>query len=366
MSRKRLGSIDPSRARDARTSAQEAAATKRKSALGSAPPIAKVAASVSEKIEAEMAGLKKENRDLAEKGRALDTAASEGRLVVALDLASIDPIALSRDRRQLQKSGEEWAALKASIQARGQQTPIEVSANGSLDGPAYDLISGLRRLSVLEELHQETGEDRFATVLAFVRQMPDTVPKMIAMIEENEIRQDISFFERGRICSVATAEGAFDTVETAIDTLFEPANRNRRYKIRCFVTVYEEIGTLLDFPEQIGERLGIALAKAIREGRGGMLVSAFEHRNTRFAKPQDELALLAEFVAQKGPFAPASSTKAVRKEKSSIEAEWHGEDGASIKAKSLGGKITLTLKGLPDLDQTSLQSLVNDLVKKHR
>lgn len=366
MTRKRLGSIDPSRARDVRTSAKESALTKRKSALGSGPPIAQVAASVTEKIESEMSELRQENRALSQKAGALDAALSEGRVVVSLGLDQIDPKALSRDRRHLRKDGEEWAALKASIQTRGQQVPIEVTENGSGSDTQFDLVSGLRRWSVLEELFRETGEVRFSRVLAFVREMPETVPKMIAMIEENEIRHDISFFERGRICSVAASQGLFASVDEAVEALFENSNRNRRYKIRCFVTVYDEIGTLLDFPEHIGERLGISLAKALRQGRGGDLKAELEDRNTRFEQPADELGLLGDFASQKGVFGNAAKSAVVKDSKLPIEAEWNGSSGAQIKAKASKGKVTLSLKGLPDLDQSGLEELIKIFASKHR
>jgi len=366
MSRKRLGGTDPSRARDARTTAEATARGKRKSALGSGPPIAQVAASVSESIGAEVSHLKRENKALTEKGRALDTAVAEGRLVVSLDLKEIDPLVLARDRRQLQKDGEDWAALKASIASRGQQVPIEVTKNSSDDDPGYELVSGLRRWSVLEELYRETGEDRFSRVLAFVRSMDETVPKMVAMIEENEVRQDVSFFERGRVCSVAATKGFFDSVDDAISVLFESSNRNRRYKIRCFATIYDEIGSLLDYPEELGERVGIALAKAIREGRADDLKKALENRDARYEDSGQELAVLNDFLSNRGQFAAAPSKLDPRSSADAVSANWDGGGGARIEAKASGGKVTLTLKGMAGVDSEELEGLVTFLASKRQ
>lgn len=359
MSRKRLGGIDPSRARDARTSAEESARSKRKSALGSSPPIAQVAASVSETIGSEVVELKRENKELSEKGAAFDAALREGRVVEALNLEEIDPLAISRDRRQLHKDGEDWAALKASLLARGQQVPVEVTRTPG--GAGYDLVSGFRRWSALAELYAETGDQSFSRVLAFVREIPDTVPKIVAMIEENEIRQNISFFERGRVCALAVADGYFGDVDAAVNGLFESSNRNRRYKIRCFVTVYEEIGSLLDYPEEIGERLGIALAKALREGRGQALIDYLENRDTKFETSAEELSLLGDFVGGTGTFAKLQSQS--NSKPILLIRTWANAGGGSIEAKSQKGKVTLVLKGVPDVNEEELEALVNQLGK---
>lgn len=366
MSRKRLGGIDPSRARDARSSAEESARSKRASALGSGPPIAQVAASVSETIGSEITELKQANRALSEKGRELDAAKEAGRLVVELDLSDIDPMAISRDRRQLQKDGEEWAALKASISARGQQVPIEVTRRDGGEEPLYELVSGFRRWSALAELYQETRDVRFSKILAFVRDMPDTIPKMIAMVEENEIRHDISFFERGRVCALAVADGHFASVDEAVNVLFASSNRNRRYKIRCFVTVYEELGSLLDYPEELGERLGIALAKALREGRGAALVAALENRDTRFANAGQEMALLNAFVSGKGAFSVADETAVQMPSSDPVIASWTGSNNARIDAKVIGAKVTVTLKNADPVSASELEELVQLLAQKRQ
>ena len=359
MSRKRLGAIDPSRARDARSLAEDAARERRRAALGSGPPIAQVAGDVGQAIDAEVQRLRADNRALGEKGAAHDAAAAEGRLVQRIPLNRIERHALTRDRIRLDRAGEDWAQLKASLAARGQQTPIEVTPR---PGGGYDLITGLRRLSVLEELHQETGEDRFASVLAFVRADTATTEKLVAMIEENEIRQDLSFFERGRIASLAAHEGLFADIDQAIDTLFSPANRNRRYKIRCFAAIHQALGGRLTFPEAIGERLGLALARTLRDdpGAAARLRAALARPVTTAAT---EMALLADFAAGRGVFADASPPTRTPADKPP-RAEWRGAGGARVTAVQKGARVAITLDGLDHLDQQTLESLVAWLGKR--
>ncbi|MBD3766047.1 MAG: ParB N-terminal domain-containing protein, partial [Rhodobacterales bacterium] len=78
---------------------------------------------------------------------------------------------------------EEMAALRASLAARGQQTPIEVV---ELAPGRYGLISGARRLAALRALAEETGEARFARVQALLRPFSAASDAYLAMVEENE------------------------------------------------------------------------------------------------------------------------------------------------------------------------------------
>lgn len=204
----------------------------------------------------------------------LAQARAEGRLVQRLPLRAIDEGYLVRDRLVL--ADEEMEALKESLRARGQQTPIEVvqlargghtAPPGQRDG-RFGLISGWRRLSALRALHAETGEERFATVQALLRR-PDTAAEAyLAMVEENEIRASLSHYERARIAARATEIGAFPGVKQAVQGLFASASRARRSKIYSFLTVYGALDGVLRFPVAIPERLGLRLAQALDAGEG--------------------------------------------------------------------------------------------------
>ena len=79
--------------------------------------------------------------------RTLATARETGRLVLDLPLEAIAADHLTRDR--LPVEDEEMVALKSSLAAHGQRTPIEVTPLTG-EGPGalpYGLISGWRRLA---------------------------------------------------------------------------------------------------------------------------------------------------------------------------------------------------------------------------
>jgi len=91
----------------------------------------------------------------------------------------------------------EMEALKTSLSAHGQRTPIEVEDLGQEpDGShRFGLISGWRRLTALKALYAETGEDRFGRVLALLRKPHDRADAYISMVEENEIRAGLSYYD---------------------------------------------------------------------------------------------------------------------------------------------------------------------------
>lgn len=202
------------------------------------PPIAHVASAA-----AEAAAFS----DLAQ---ALSEARAEGRLIQKLPLAEIEIGHLVRDRVAFDEA--EMAALRSSLEARGQQVPIEVVA---LDAGGYGLISGLRRVMALRDLGVEQ-------VLALVRKPDNSAQAYQAMVEENEIRAGISFYERARLGAEAARLGIYESPQAAIATLFAAASAAKRSKIGSFVRIHDELGDVLRFPAAIPERLGLALVAA--------------------------------------------------------------------------------------------------------
>lgn len=195
---------------------------------------------------------------LREVSDALRSAREEGRLLQRIPLDQVDTSYLVRDRIALNE--EDMATLVESLRARGQQTPIDVVP---LKEGLFGLISGLRRLSALKRLHAETGDPAFGSVLAHMRQPDQAGDAYLAMVEENEIRAGLSYYERARVVAKAAEAGAFDSDQAALKALFASASRPRRSKIGSFLGIYHALDGALRFPEAIAERQGLALAKAL-------------------------------------------------------------------------------------------------------
>ncbi|MGH1424288.1 MAG: ParB/RepB/Spo0J family partition protein [Pseudooceanicola sp.] len=214
----------------------------------SAPPIASVAGDAAATAA------------LAEIAQSMQEARDAGRMVLEVPLWDIDPAYLVRDRTRVDP--EEMATLIASLRQRGQQTPIEVAA---LPDGRYGLISGWRRLAALQSLFSENGDKRFGKILALQRQPEQASEAYLAMVEENEIRVGLSYYERARIVDKAVENSVYPSEKAALQGLFSAASRPRRSKIKSFLPIVRQLDGVLAFPESIGERLGLSLSKALED-----------------------------------------------------------------------------------------------------
>ncbi len=213
-----------------------------------APPIAQVACDTA--LQAAVDDLSAELRN----------AQVEGRLVQNLPLDVIEETYLVRDR--IAADQEEMLALIESLRARGQQVPIEVVDLGQ---GRFGLISGWRRLTALKALHAETQGDCFATVQAILRRPESASDAYLAMVEENEIRVGLSYYERARIVARSVEQGVYGTEADALRSLFASASRAKRSKIRSFLVIYYALDSTLKFASSIPERLGLKLSAALKD-----------------------------------------------------------------------------------------------------
>lgn len=221
----------------------------------SAAPIAQVAAEVSTQAA------------LQEVTEVLHRARSRGLMVEEIPLEMIDETHLVRDR--ITQDADEMEALMSSLRARGQQSPIEVvPLEGRIDGKSWGLISGWRRLSAMRRLYAEGSEPEFSKIKALVIHPESAEAAYVAMVEENEIRVNLSHYERARIAVRALKEGVFPSQKKALQGLFANAPRAKRSKIGSFVTLVEALDAVLYFPTAISEKLGLSLVRQLNEDAG--------------------------------------------------------------------------------------------------
>ena len=88
------------------------------------------------------------------------------------------------------------------------------------------------------------------------------------MVEENEIRVGLSYYERARIAARAAELGVFPDTASALARLFASASRAKRSKIGSFLRLYTALDDRLRFPAAIPERLGLRLARALDADAG--------------------------------------------------------------------------------------------------
>jgi len=227
-----------------------------------------------------------------EVSRELSEAREEGRLVLRLPLESVEAAWMTRDRAHPGTGDDpDFAALLDSLRRNGQRSPIEVV---EIAPGRYGLLSGWRRLTALLQLRDEGGD--VSTVLAFPRRPDSAQAAYLAMVEENEIRLGLSYYERARIAARAVEAGVFATPKAALQGLFASASRARRSKIGSFLAIYRVLGDEIRFPQAMTERLGLALAKVIDAdpGAGARLRARLQAACPDTA--EDEQAVLAGFL----------------------------------------------------------------------
>lgn len=271
----------------------------------------------------------------AEVTEAMQAARDDGRMVLEIALTDIQMDFLVRDR--MASDDAEMTALKTSIAERGQQTAIEVIA---LSEGGYGLISGWRRCQALKALFEETGEDRFLRVLALNRRPVDQAESYIAMVEENEIRVGLSYYERARIAAKATEQGAYADEKQALQSLFRSASRAKRSKIGSFLNVYHALDEALNFPETIGERLGLKLARQIEASRDGgrALRTRIANAGARTAEGEQAAVEAALKAVQRSArkLAPKISPRLqTRHLKSGIVAQFHSDGRLELSGKGM-------------------------------
>jgi len=232
----------------------------------------------------------------------LHAARREGRLILRLPLAVVEDGYLLRDRLPgaLDPREPAMAALIASLAARGQQTAIEVA---DLGAGRYGLISGWRRLGALRHLGAES-------VLAIARPPAEAQAAYLAMVEENEVRAGLSYYERARIVTRAADSGVFADDRAALGALFASASRPRRSKIGSFVRIVRALDGALRFPASLNERQGLALAAGLDRDKtlAPRLISA--QFDTPPIGPAHEARLIATALAPRRTARPQAETGA--------------------------------------------------------
>jgi ParB family chromosome partitioning protein len=224
-------------------------------------------------------------------------AQTEGRVLVALALDSVHTDDLPRDRLDLGgvANSDEMEELKASIRERGQKEPVEVFEDSS---GTYQLKKGWRRLTALRQLFEESGDDRFSTVMARVAGAEGgRIDLYIDMVEENVIREDLSFAEMAQVAITAAADPAMDggDADALVGRLYGALHKMKRSYIRSFVFLLQELAPTLAFPKAVSRNLGVDVARKLKEHPDGLagLRSALDAAGTE-AEQSKALAAFLE------------------------------------------------------------------------
>lgn len=257
-----------------------------------------------------------------------------GLVAEMLPLDQIDADFIRRDR--MVEDEEAMAELLDSLRVNGLRTPIEVTPSG--DG--YGLISGFRRLNAFKRLAET--DPRFAEIPAFVRGAGTGQSAYVSMVEENELRANLSPYERGRIAVLAAGQGVFTSTEAAVDVLFAAASKAKRSKVRSFAMVHEALGDLLQHPVSLSEKAGLRLAAALRDGAQSKLRQVLAGTDSLDAKA--EWALL-ENALKDEPGQPKDKARGGRPQQVQRLPARPLPGGGEISAELSGGDVRVRIRG---------------------
>lgn len=269
-----------------------------------------VAENLSETTEAKVA----QRRQNAEDAKMFREARDEGRVLVRLALSEIAMDDLPRDRLELESvaASDEMEELKASIRERGQKEPVEVYAGA--DG-RYQLKKGWRRFTALTQLNSETGDEAFATIIARVDAgQGDRISRYIDMVEENVVREDLTFAEMAQVAITAAEDDEIDEADPSelVNRLYGALHKTKRSYIRSFVFLLSTLGDALLWPKAVGRNLGVDVSRAIT---GEAQVAALREQLRECASPEAQTQVLTAFVAIEKTPRGAAPTAQPRKQK---------------------------------------------------
>ncbi len=273
-----------------------------------------------------------------------------GLVAQMLPLDQIDADFIRRDR--MVEDEEAMAELLESLRVNGLRTPIEVTPEG--DG--FGLISGFRRLEAFRRL---AGTDpRFAEIPAFVRNAGTGQGAYVSMVEENELRANLTPYERGRIAVLAAGQGVFPSTEAAVDVLFAAASKAKRSKVRSFAMVHESLGDLLQHPVALSEKAGLKLASAIRSGAQAALREALAGVGS--LDPKAEWGILEKAMTETAD-TPQNKPRGGRPTEVLRLPKRPLKGGGEIVAEVASGELRLKIKGR-DMTHEDAETLVNQLL----
>lgn len=280
--------------------------------------VREAAESLQESTEAKV----EQRRKNAADAKAFRTAQEEGRILVSLRVVDIQTDDLPRDRLDLEgvAVSDEMEELKSSIQTRGQKEPIEVYQDAE---GRYQLKKGWRRLTALKQLFQETGDSQFMSVVARVETpvedaQPERMSRYVDMVEENVIRQDLTFAEMAQVAISAAQDPQVDgeDAEAMVGRLYASLHKMKRSYIRSFVFLLSQLDGAVHWPKAISRNTGVDLARMLKAqpDRVGVLRRMLEACNSEEQQSEEIAAFLVygQKLKKEGDAAPA---RPKRKEK---------------------------------------------------
>ncbi|WP_138466552.1 ParB N-terminal domain-containing protein [Poseidonocella sp. HB161398] len=258
--------------------------------------VREAAQSLQETTEAKV----EQRRRNAEDAKAFREAEASGLVLRRLSIGDVRTDDLPRDRLELEAvaSSDEMEELKSSIRARGQREPIEVFVDAK---GRFQLKKGWRRLTALKQLYLETDDRAFAEVVARIDSAgdEDRVARYVDMVEENVVREDLTFAEMAQVALAAALDPDVPETdaEALVARLYGSLHKMKRSYIRSFVFLLAELGPSLQWPRSVTRNLGVEVARAMKAQPGR--VAGLRRALAAVGTVEDQAQVLSDFISDR-------------------------------------------------------------------
>lgn len=249
-----------------------------------------------------------QRRQNTDDAKAYRVATNEGLMLQRIALSDIHTDDLPRDRMDLDEVAisDEMEELKSSIRARGQKEPVEL-----YHGPdgRLQIKKGWRRFTALSQLLAETADDAFGNIIARIEGAGQgRLLRYIDMVEENVVREDLSFAEMAQVALTASNDIAVDERDpnVLVGTLYSALHKMKKSYIRAFVTLLSATGEDLRWPKSVPRNAGVDAARVIKGASDEQVLELRKRLQTAITS-EAQIEVLRSFAADNGSGAKAKA-----------------------------------------------------------
>lgn len=236
----------------------------------------------------------------AEDAKSFRAAHAEGLVLSRVPLADVHTDDLPRDRLELDAvaAADEMEELKASILARGQKEPVELYRG---DDGRLQIKKGWRRFTALSQLFAETQDAGFGSILARIDgQSQGRLLRYVDMVEENVVREDLTFAEMAQVAITAAADPQIEETDplVLVGALYAALHKMKKSYIRSFVTLLVVLGEDLRWPKAVPRNAGVDTVRRLK-GEAS-LVNGLRQRLRAASTAEAQNEVLKSFAAGQG------------------------------------------------------------------
>ena len=131
---------------------------------------------------------------------------------------------------------------------------------------------------------------------------------MAQMIAENEIRENLTPWERGLTLATAVAQDLFPSIDAAVACLHPTASKQKRTRLRTLALVAEELEHCFTTPELLSQSQIERLAACLRGGLTDLIHQILKE-NRRASLPSQWAALIPTLTEALAPESDPTPTK---------------------------------------------------------